>query len=64
KKSETVHDVAFSNWVEAIQKVWDRHNQENRNRMTDADLEEIVEAGMKRKSSASLYDDFTIPIPD
>ncbi|CAG8818762.1 8514_t:CDS:2, partial [Gigaspora margarita] len=62
RESETVHSVAFSSWIEAIQKVWDRHSQEDRNRMTDADLEAIVEAGMKRKSSASLYNDFTIPI--
>lgn len=31
EESENIHDVAevtFNSWVEALQKVWDRHNQE------------------------------------
>ncbi|CAG8826010.1 38271_t:CDS:2, partial [Gigaspora margarita] len=61
EEPEVARDVTFDSWVEAIQKVWNRHNQEVRNRMTDADLEAIVEAGMKRKSNVDLYEDFTIP---
>ncbi|CAG8840246.1 30746_t:CDS:1, partial [Gigaspora margarita] len=64
KEPEKVPDVTFNSWIEAIQKVWNRHSQEDRNRMNDADLESIVEAEMKRKSNVSLYDDFNIPDSD
>lgn len=31
------------------------------NQISNADIEEIVEAGMKRKATISLYDNFEIP---
>ncbi|CAG8703144.1 21929_t:CDS:2 [Gigaspora margarita] len=58
KKSVKACDITFNCWVEALKKVWDRHTQEDQNQITDADIEAIVEAGMKRKANISLYDNF------
>ncbi|CAG8578493.1 41557_t:CDS:2 [Gigaspora margarita] len=56
--------VSFEEWITAIRKVWDQHSQEDRNLMTAANLEAIVNAGIKRKSNIALYGDYAIPNPD
>ncbi|CAG8848494.1 33192_t:CDS:1, partial [Gigaspora margarita] len=58
---ENVIDVSLDDWVNAIKKVWDRHDQEDRNQITAADLEAIVSAAIKRKSKIALYDNCPIP---
>ncbi|CAG8826817.1 23993_t:CDS:2, partial [Gigaspora margarita] len=58
---EKTVDVAFEDWVSAIRKVWDKHDQEDRNQITTDDLEEIVSAGIKRKSKIAMYDKCPIP---
>ncbi|CAG8851308.1 33993_t:CDS:1, partial [Racocetra persica] len=60
KESKKVCDITFNDWVETIKKVWDRHNQEDQNRISNVDLESIIEARIKRKPDISLYDDFAI----
>ncbi|CAG8804310.1 20834_t:CDS:2, partial [Gigaspora margarita] len=48
---EKTIDVTFEDW----------HDQEDRNQITTANLEEIVSAGIKRKSKIALYDKCPIP---
>ncbi|CAG8492289.1 12807_t:CDS:1, partial [Racocetra persica] len=61
KEPEENPDVTFDDWVEAIQKVWNRYDPKDRNKMTSSHLESIVDAGMKRKSTIDLYDECEIP---
>ncbi|CAG8840071.1 18822_t:CDS:1, partial [Racocetra persica] len=46
--------------INAIQKVWNQYSQEDQNRITDTDLEALIEARIKRKSNFDLYENFTI----
>ncbi|CAG8604179.1 34634_t:CDS:1 [Gigaspora margarita] len=58
---EQIVNVSFDDWVTAIRRVWDNHDQENRNLITAANMEVIVSTGIKRKSKIPLYDNFSIP---
>ncbi|CAG8777046.1 9000_t:CDS:1 [Gigaspora margarita] len=61
KKPEENYNITFNDWIKAIQKVWNRYDSKDRNKMTSADLKAIVDAGMKRKSTIDLYDECEIP---
>ncbi|CAG8811430.1 2262_t:CDS:2, partial [Gigaspora margarita] len=61
KEPKRIPDTKFEDWIGAVQRVWDRYKQADRNRITGADLETIVDAEVRKKLNISLYDEYKIP---
>ncbi|CAG8763547.1 35037_t:CDS:1, partial [Racocetra persica] len=64
REPKKITDTKFEDWFSAIQRVWDRYNQTDQNQITDADLETIVDAELRKKSNIFLYDECKIPKSD